>query len=97
MTKHVKNLDGITRRDVLVGSAAAGTGLVVGYSALPGLTGGAREALAAGTFNHQLFLTMDGGGNATVHITKAEIGQHIGTALAQAVACLLYTSPSPRD
>ena len=86
MTKHVKNLDGITRRDVLVGSAAAGTGLVVGYSALPGLTGGAREALAAGTFNHQLFLTMDGGGNATVHITKAEIGQHIGTALAQAVA-----------
>ena len=86
MTKHVKNLDGITRREMLVGSAVAGAGLAVGYSALPGLTGGAREALAAGSFNHQLFLTMDGGGNATVHITKAEIGQHIGTALAQAVA-----------
>ena len=38
MTKHVKNLDGITRREMLVGSAAVGTGLVVGYSALPGLT-----------------------------------------------------------
>ena len=86
MTKHVKNLDGITRRDVLVGSAAAGTGLVVGYSALPGLTGGAREALAAGSFNHQLFLTMDTAGIATVHITKHEIGQHVGTALAQSVA-----------
>ena len=71
---------------MLVGSAVAGAGLAVGYSALPGLTGGAREALAAGSFDHQLFLTMDGGGNATVHITKAEIGQHIGTALAQAVA-----------
>ena len=86
MTKHVKNLDGITRREVLVGSAVAGAGLAVGYSALPGLTGGAREALAAGSFNHQLFLTMDSAGIATVHITKHEIGQHVGTALAQAVA-----------
>ena len=87
MTKHDKNLKGITRRDILVGSAVAGTGLVVGYSGLPlGSSIGARDALAAGTFNHQLFLTMDSSGTATVHITKAEIGQHIGTALAQAVA-----------
>ena len=87
MTKHDKNLKGITRRDILVGSAVAGTGLVVGYSGLPlGSSTGARDALAAGTFNHQLFLTMDSSGTATVHITKAEIGQHIGTALAQAVA-----------
>ena len=87
MTKHDKNLKGITRREMLVGSAVAGTGLVVGYSGLPlGSSTGARDALAAGTFNHQLFLTMDSSGTATVHITKAEIGQHIGTALAQAVA-----------
>ena len=86
MTKYKQNLDGITRREMLVGSAAVGTGLVVGYSALPGLTGGAREAIAAGSWDHQLFLTMDGHGKATVHITKAEIGQHVGTALAQAVA-----------
>ena len=66
---------------MLVGSAVAGTGLVVGYSGLPlGSSTGARDALAAGTFNHQLFLTMDSSGTATVHITKAEIGQHIGTA-----------------
>ena len=47
MTKHDKNLKGITRREMLVGSAVAGTGLVVGYSGLPGAVGGAREALAA--------------------------------------------------
>merc|ERR1712178_256508 len=34
----------------------------------------------------QQFLTMDADGKATVHITKCEIGQHVGTALAQAVA-----------
>ena len=86
MTKHDKNLKGITRREMLVGSAVAGTGLVVGYSGLPGAVGGAREALAAGSWDHQVFLTMDNAGIATVHITKAEIGQHVGTALAQAVA-----------
>ena len=86
MTKFDKNLKGITRREMLVGSAVAGTGLVVGYSGLSGVTGGAREALAAGTFDHQVFLTMDASGIATVHITKAEIGQHVGTALAQSVA-----------
>ena len=50
MTKHDKNLKGITRRDILVGSAVAGTGLIVGYSGLPlGSSIGARDALAAGT------------------------------------------------
>ena len=49
MTKFDKNLKGITRRDMLVGSAVAGTGLVVGYSGLSSVGGGAREALAAGT------------------------------------------------
>ena len=29
---------------------------------------------------------MDADGKATVHVTKCEIGQHVGTALAQAVA-----------
>lgn len=86
MTKHMKDLGGATRRDVLVGSAVAGTGLVVGYSVLPHVTGGAREALAAGNFEPSLFLTMEPSGIATVHITKTEMGQHVGTALAQAVA-----------
>ena len=33
----------------------------------------------------------------TVSPGKVEIGQGITTALAQIAACLLYTSPSPRD
>lgn len=86
MTKHIKNLDGVTRRELLVGSAVAGTGLMVGYSVLPHLAGSAREALAAGSYNPSLFLTIEPNGIATVHVTKTEMGQHVGTALAQAVA-----------
>ncbi len=86
MTDHVKNMDGITRREMLVGTAAVGTGLVVGYSVLPNAVGSAREAIAAGSYNPSLFLTMEPNGIATVHITKTELGQHVGTALAQAVA-----------
>ena len=36
--------------------------------------------------NYDCLITMDADGKATVHITKCEIGQHVGTALAQAVA-----------
>ncbi len=82
----VTKTHGVTRRQFLVGSAAAGTGLVMGFSVLPDLVGGAREALAAGNYEPSLFLTMDPSGIATVHITKAEMGQHVGTALAQMVA-----------
>jgi len=67
VTKHDKNLKGITRREMLVGSAVAGTGLVVGYSGLPGAAGGAREALAAGSWDHQVFLTMDNAGIACAY------------------------------
>ena len=34
MTKHIKKVSGLSRREVLVGSAA-GAGLVIGYSVLP--------------------------------------------------------------
>ena len=108
MTKHIKKVAGISRREVLVGSAA-GAGLVIGYSVLPNAVDSASKAIAAGNWDHQQYLTMDTDGKAYVYVTKCEIGQHVGTALAQAVAeeleinwddvnvCLLYTSPSPRD
>ncbi len=88
MTKHMElsKMEGFTRRDFLVGSAAAGAGLVMGFSILPKLTGSAQEALAAGNYNPSLFVTMEPSGITTVHITKSEMGQHVGTALAQAVA-----------
>ncbi|MBJ56704.1 MAG: aldehyde dehydrogenase [Rickettsiales bacterium] len=85
MTKHIKKFGNLSRREVLVGSAA-GAGLVIGYSVLPHAVDSASKAIAAGNWDHQQYLTMDTDGKAYVYVTKCEIGQHIGTALAQAVA-----------
>ena len=88
MTEHmdIARTEGPSRRQFLVGSATAGAGLVMGFSVLPNVTGGAREALAAGNYSPSLFITMEPSGITTVHITKSEMGQHVGTALAQSVA-----------
>src|SRR5579864_879139 len=76
----------VNRRHFLVGSMATGAGLTCGFSLLPTLMGSAGEALAAGNFSPTVWYTIDRGGIITVHITKSEMGQHVGTALAQAVA-----------
>ena len=65
MTQRIER-DGFSRRDFLIGSAAAGAGLVMGFSVLPKLTGTAREALAAGNFEPSLFITMEPSGITTV-------------------------------
>ena len=85
MTKHMKKVGNLSRRQVLVGSAA-GAGLVVGYSILPHAVDSASKAIAAGNWDHQQYLSMDSEGKAYVYVTKTEIGQHVGTALAQVVA-----------
>jgi len=85
MTKHIKKIGNFSRRQVLVGTAA-GAGLVIGYSVLPHAVDSASKAIAAGNWDHQQYLTMDNEGKAYVYVTKCEIGQHVGTALAQAVA-----------
>jgi isoquinoline 1-oxidoreductase subunit beta len=76
----------VNRRQFLIGSMAAGAGLTAGFSILPQVMGSAGEALAAGNFSPTVWYTIDRGGIVTVHITKSEMGQHVGTALAQAVA-----------
>lgn len=76
----------VNRRQFLVGSIAAGAGLTCGFSLLPKVMGSAGEAIAAGNFSPTVWYTIDRGGIVTVHITKSEMGQHVGTALAQAVA-----------
>ena len=81
----MKKIGNLSRRQVLVGSAA-GAGLVIGYSVLPHAVDSASKAIAAGNWDHQQYLTMDADGKAYVYVTKCEIGQHVGTALAQAVA-----------
>ena len=89
MTKHekMKGRDAtVSRRGFLVGSAA-GAGLIMGYAVLPRIgTTTIADAQAAGMFSPNIWFTMDDKGMATVHIVKAEMGQHVGTALAQALA-----------
>src|SRR5213592_2500326 len=73
----------LSRRDFLKTTAVAGAGLTLSFT-IPG--GGAREASAAASFEPNAALTITPDGIITVHITKAEMGQGVGTALAQIVA-----------
>jgi isoquinoline 1-oxidoreductase subunit beta len=75
-----------SRRSFLVGAATAGAGLAFGYSLLPRVVGSAGEAFAAGNYSPTMWYAIAPSGIVTVHTTKAEGGQHIGTAQAQAVA-----------
>src|SRR5467141_2503677 len=73
----------LSRRDFLKTTAVAGAGLTLSFT-IPGA--GAREAAAAAAFEPNATLTITADGIITVHITKAEMGQGVGTALAQIVA-----------
>src|SRR3989442_9309129 len=73
----------LSRRDFLKTTAVAGAGLTLSFT-IPGA--GAREASAAAAFEPNATLTITPAGIITVHITKAEMGQGVGTALAQIVA-----------
>src|SRR5437764_13988532 len=80
---------GATRRDFLVRSAvtAAGGFLSVG---LPSLVTGTRADAGIGAamtgFTPSIWFTITPDGKTTMHIVKAEMGQHIGTGLAQVIA-----------
>jgi isoquinoline 1-oxidoreductase len=71
----------LNRRDFLK-AGAAGTGFVMTFR----ITGGPTTASAAGGWGPNAAFTIDPSGIITVHITKAEMGQGVGTALAQIVA-----------
>jgi isoquinoline 1-oxidoreductase len=69
----------LSRRDFLAAGAA---GLTLAFV----VPGRAPVAGAASAFEPNAWLTIGPDGAVTVHITKAEMGQGIGTALAQIVA-----------
>src|SRR3954466_16350214 len=76
----------ITRREFLVRSTAtaAGTFFSIG---LPGLVGSeAAQAASRPGFTPSIWFTSAPSGKTTIHILKAEMGQHIGTGLAQIIA-----------
>ena len=74
-----------TRREFLVRSAAtaAGTFMSIG---LPALGNVAAKADAMSAFTPSIWFTLTPDGKVTMHIVKAEMGQHVGTGLAQIIA-----------
>src|SRR6516164_6908177 len=73
------------RREFLVRSAAtaAGTFMSIG---LPALGTGAAKAEGMSSFTPSIWFTLTPDGKVTMHIVKCEMGQHIGTGLAQVIA-----------
>src|SRR3954469_23439507 len=74
----------LSRRSFLVGSAAAG--LVLGYSAVPGLLGSDQALAAATSFDPSVWYSITPDGLVTVTCGKADMGQHIASTMAQMVA-----------
>ena len=80
----------VSRRTFIAGTA--GTTLVMGLgSLLPGCSSedAATDLMAAGAsnvFSPAVWFEITGTGDVTVNIAKAEMGQHVGTALARIVA-----------
>ncbi len=73
----------LNRRGFLVGASAAG--LAFGYAALEGISG-ISEALAAVPFGPTAWYSIAPDGRITVMVGKAEMGQHVSSAMAQIVA-----------
>src|SRR5690349_12958636 len=72
-----------SRRTFLIGSVA--TGLVMGFVD-PLRILGTGEALAAAKMAPTPWFELAADGLCTVNVGKAEMGQHVGTALAQLIA-----------
>jgi CO/xanthine dehydrogenase Mo-binding subunit len=90
MNTHVKITEtqsaDLSRRSFLVGTAT--TGLVLGYSALPGVLGadGALAAAAAGgKFEPSVWYSIAPDGIVTVTCGKADMGQHVASTMAQII------------
>ena len=81
----------LTRRDFLVYSGAASTSLVLGFkkskaNEIENLLDPGNPLMIPSNFEPTAYFTMEPSGKTKVHINKCEMGQHIGTALAQIVA-----------
>ena len=73
----------LTRRTFMMGSVAGS--LLMGFGGLLA-AGSAQAQLAGKRFSPAVWFEIDGNGRVLVHIAKAEMGQHVGTALARIVA-----------
>jgi isoquinoline 1-oxidoreductase subunit beta len=79
----------VTRREFLVRSATLAGGAFLSVGVPPALLrGGEAQAAMSATpqFTPSIWFTITPDGTTTMHIVKAEMGQHIGTAFAQIIA-----------
>jgi CO/xanthine dehydrogenase Mo-binding subunit len=80
----------LSRRNFLI--ASTGAGLAFGFAALvdaatdPAVPGGVPLAKTGPSFEPTLWFAIDGEGIVTVNIIRAEMGQHVGTAVARILA-----------
>ncbi|HCG69522.1 MAG TPA: aldehyde dehydrogenase [Gammaproteobacteria bacterium] len=75
---------GITRRGFMIGSV--GTGVTMAFVPMALFGGCAQEVLNTMPFQPTIWYSIESSGAISVKVTKAEMGQHIGTALARIVA-----------
>jgi len=79
----------VTRRQFLVRSAATAAGTFMSIALPSSLTSAtAQAAMGEGmsAYTPAIWFTITPDGKTTMHILKAEMGQHIGTAMAQIIA-----------
>lgn len=74
----------LSRRGFLIG--AAGAGVALAFSRGPLAVADPSAAIADGAFEPTIWYSIDPDGIVTVNIIRAEMGQHVGTALARIVA-----------
>src|SRR5579871_6108980 len=87
MTKHDKITPAapdLSRRSFLI--TASASGLVFGFSALPGATTALAAAGAASAYEPTIWYSIAPDGIVTVNVGKADMGQHVASTMAQIVA-----------
>ncbi|MBE1299890.1 MAG: molybdopterin-dependent oxidoreductase [Alteromonadaceae bacterium] len=75
----------LSRRKFLIG--AANSALIMAFAPLTmSMTTSATEAIKQNAFSPSIWFEINTLGEITVHVARCEMGQHVGTALAQIVA-----------
>jgi len=76
--------EGLSRRGFLIASGASG--LVFAFTRSARGVDSPPAAVASGNFEPTIWYQIDSQGIVTVHVIRAEMGQHVGTALARIVS-----------
>ena len=85
LSKEKKDTINLSRRSFMAGSVKTSLFMAFGASAIPSILS-AKEAIENKSFSPNVWFEMDTHGRVTVNIAKAEMGQHVGTALARILA-----------